>query len=167
MGCPSVCGCHAWQNPCDQSPARGSTFTVTLPLSSRGNSMATNLIDAEGQVRLDRVPTGIPGLDTVLRGVSPSRHLHRSRRPRNGQDAPCEPVLLQPHRCRASCGELPDSTLEQSGFELAVPPTRLPLFLRECPCSTCPAGRLKHRLRAACTLLSQVKGLLRTSKARR
>jgi replicative DNA helicase len=30
--------------------------------------MATSLIDAEGQVRLERVPTSIPGLDTVLRG---------------------------------------------------------------------------------------------------
>jgi circadian clock protein KaiC len=30
--------------------------------------MATDLIDTDGQARLERVPTGIPGLDTVLSG---------------------------------------------------------------------------------------------------
>ena len=30
--------------------------------------MATNPIDADGQMPLERVPTGIPGLDTILRG---------------------------------------------------------------------------------------------------
>ena len=30
--------------------------------------MATDPIDGDGQAPLERVPTGIPGLDTVLRG---------------------------------------------------------------------------------------------------
>lgn len=30
--------------------------------------MATDPIDADGQTPFERIPTGIPGLDTVLRG---------------------------------------------------------------------------------------------------
>src|SRR5260370_2354834 len=69
MGCPPACGCHAWGGPCDQSPRRRIDLHCDpSAFANLRSPMAADPIDAAGQAPLERVPTGIPGLDTVLRG---------------------------------------------------------------------------------------------------
>ena len=57
----------------ESTPGEGTTFTVILPLAGaeqRGNGGMTEVSEIE------RVPSGIPGLDTVLRGGFPQGGIH-------------------------------------------------------------------------------------------
>ena len=46
-------------------PGAGSTFTVTFPRCREAMAMPA---DQSARPTLDRVPTGVPGLDTILQG---------------------------------------------------------------------------------------------------
>src|SRR6266850_789230 len=69
MGCPPPSRCRAWRGPCDQSPRRRINLQCDpSAFAHLWYPMAADPIGAAGQAPLERVPTGIPGLDTVLRG---------------------------------------------------------------------------------------------------
>ncbi len=75
----------------------GSTFSVLIP----GVDLSRQRHDFESDLGLERVLSGIAGLDEVMQGgFFASAGLYRPRRARGGQDHPRQPDLLQPRQAR-------------------------------------------------------------------